>query len=411
MNYIKLVLIIFGLFVVNLLPAQDALNKYLENAAINNPGLQAEFNEYMAALEIVPQVKALPDPQFAFAYFIKPVETRNGPQEFRFSASQMFPWIGSLKAKGNSAVQLAKAKYEMFEDSKAELYYNIHSAYFNLYYTSESINIMVDNIEILQTFQSLALIKIETGKGSAVDEIRIKMELADLENNLLLLKDILVTQKVLFNKLLNVGSKREIDIEGNFELIRLHMAKDVIFDSIVARNHQLKKLDFQFSSLTYQEIVAQKMGMPSFSLGLDYITVGSAAASFSGEDAFVFPKIGISIPLYRNKYKAMVDEVIYLQKAKTLEKQDKVNVLEGVFENSWKNYQDASRRLEHYGSQGILAKQALSILESTYATQGVSFEEILRMERKVLSYQLAQIKAISDQQASVAFMYYLMGNN
>jgi outer membrane protein TolC len=107
----------------------------------------------------------------------------------------------------------------------------------------------------------------------------------------------------------------------------------------------------------------------------------------------------------------MVDEVIYLQKAKSLEKQDKVNVLEGVFENSWKNYQDASRRLEHYGSQGILAKQALSILESTYATQGVSFEEILRMERKVLSYQLAQIKAISDQQASVAFMYYLMGNN
>ena len=85
MNYIKLVLIIFGLFVVNLLPAQDALNKYLENAAINNPGLQAEFNEYMAALEIVPQVKALPDPQFAFAYFIKPSSFSSAFHGFCFS--------------------------------------------------------------------------------------------------------------------------------------------------------------------------------------------------------------------------------------------------------------------------------------------------------------------------------------
>ena len=77
--------------------AQDVIDRYLVLAAENNPGLRSRFNAYMAALETVPQAGALPDPQLAFAYFIRPVETRLGPQEFRISASQMFPWFGTLR--------------------------------------------------------------------------------------------------------------------------------------------------------------------------------------------------------------------------------------------------------------------------------------------------------------------------
>jgi hypothetical protein len=84
--------------VSSLVSAQDELSSYLQTAAENNPGLKARFNEYMAALEIAPQVKSLPDPQLAFGYFIQPVETRVGPQQFKISASQMFPWFGTLKA-------------------------------------------------------------------------------------------------------------------------------------------------------------------------------------------------------------------------------------------------------------------------------------------------------------------------
>ena len=98
--------------------AQDQLEEYLVIAAENNPGLRVKFNEYMAALEVAPQVKALPDPQAAFAYFISPVETRVGPQQFRFSASQMFPWFGTLQIQENVANQVAKAKYEVFLESK-----------------------------------------------------------------------------------------------------------------------------------------------------------------------------------------------------------------------------------------------------------------------------------------------------
>ena len=60
----------FFLLVSLMLSAQQELEGYLQVAADNNPGLKAKFNEYMASLELAPQVKALPDPNIAFAYFI-----------------------------------------------------------------------------------------------------------------------------------------------------------------------------------------------------------------------------------------------------------------------------------------------------------------------------------------------------
>ena len=122
-KYIIVLLISFSTLGIN---AQDNLNEYLVLAAKNNPELKSKFNQYLASLERVPQVKALPDPQLAFGYFIQPVETRVGPQQIKFSASQMFPWFGLLKAKENEFIQLVKANFEAFEESKSKLFSDIN---------------------------------------------------------------------------------------------------------------------------------------------------------------------------------------------------------------------------------------------------------------------------------------------
>ena len=129
------------MLIVTMVSAQEELEGYLQTAAENNPGLKARFNEYMAALEIAPQVSTLPDPQVAFAYFISPVETRVGPQQFRMSTSQMFPWFGTLKAKENVAIQSARAKYEVFLEAKSRLFNEVRSIYYNLYFNRKAIEI------------------------------------------------------------------------------------------------------------------------------------------------------------------------------------------------------------------------------------------------------------------------------
>ena len=390
--------------------AQEVLNKYLQAAAENNPGLKAQFSEYMAALEKVPQVGALPDPTVAFGYFIQPIETRVGPQQVKITASQMFPWFGTLSARENSEEALAKAKYELFEEAKSKLFYDVKATYYNLFFTEKAIGITLENIEILASFKSLANIKVESGSASAVDAYRVEMEINDLENQLALLRDNSNVLKVKFNKLLNVDKVSDIQIEENLSS-EVMLSKQIELDSILANNNTLTSFDYQLEGLEHRKRSASKEGLPQFSIGLEYAFIGegNSTASNTGQDAFIFPKVGITIPLYRSKYKAKVQEVLYLQEAKNNAKSDKENTLTVLFESVWKDYLDANRRFELYQTQTDLAQKSLSILESYYSTNNMDFEEILRMERKLLKYALELQKATADKEAAIAFIQYLQG--
>jgi len=390
--------------------SQEVLQQYLQTAAQNNPALKAKFNEYMASLEKVPQVGALPDPNIAFGYFIQPVETRVGPQQVKISASQMFPWFGTLSARENSAESLAKANYELFEEAKSKLFYDVKATYYNLFFTEKAIDITLDNIEILASFKRLANIKVESGSASAADAYRIEMEINDLENQLALLRDNSNLLKVKFNKLLNVDEPFNIRIEENLPGEEL-LSREKEMDSILVNNHALASFNHQLEELEHSEKSASKERLPQFSVGLEYAVTGkgNSTVNNAGQDAFVFPMVGITIPLYQKKYKAKVQEVVYLHEAKNFEKLNKENTLTVLFESVWNDYLDAGRRLELYRTQTGLAQKSLSILESNYTTNNMNFEELLRMERKLLKYDLELQKAAVDKEVAVAFIQYLKG--
>jgi len=394
--------------------AQNVPESYLMEAANNNPGLKSKFSEYMAALEKVPQVGALPDPQLTFGYFIQPVETRLGPQKFRISATQMFPWFGTLGAREDAATAMAKSKYETFEEARSRLYYDVKSTYYNLYFIHKAIQITQENLAILNTFRKLSLIKVEAGLASTVDVLRVEIEIADLENQLALLGDNLTTQQTAFNNLLNVDQQRAVDLPGSLPGVEPELSYEAMLDSILNGNHQVLQLEFMEASYESQEIAARKSGNPSIGLGIDYIAIGEgtgamAGVSESGRDAIVFPMIGISVPLYRKKYTAMAKEAVLMQESVQNGKLDRINMLETTYEKSNRDYRDADRRISLFIDQTGRASQALSILQSAYETSGQNFEELLRMERQLLSYQLAREKAITDENAAMAFINYLMG--
>ena len=407
-------IVAISIIAAHVLTAQDPLPRYLETAALNNPGLMAKFSEYLAALEKIPQVGTIPDPKIAFGYFIQPVETRNGPQRMVFSLNQMFPWFGLPGAKKDVAASHAKVKYQSFEAYKSKLFFEVKVTYYKLYFINKGIDIAYDNIRILESFRNLALVKIEAGKASGIDEIRIEMEIAELENKLALLKDRYNLQVVKFNNLLNVDENSEIIIPENLHNVDLVYSRQAILDSLRQNNPEVRKLDFLKDSYREQEHLAKKTGAPSINLGIDYIAIGETDNPMpgidNGKDAIIFPKIGITIPLYRKKYSAMINEAVHMQEAVDGQKAEKVNGLEILFEQSYNEYLDASRRIELYQKQNKLADMALNILKTEYASKGRNFEELLRMERRLLGYALELQRAYTDKQASIAFIDYLMGN-
>ena len=405
----KILLLVTLMTFGGILKSQEILNQYLVTAAKNNPALKAKFNEYNATLEKIPQVGTLPDPTLAFGYFVLPVETKNGPQQAKFSFTQMFPWFGTLSGNEDVFVNAAKSKYEDFEDAKSNLFFEVKSAYYELYFIQKSIDITIDNIRIMNSFRNLALIKISAGTASGVDEIRVEMELADLENNLALFRDRWFATSVKFNKLLNVSSTSDIIIPDKLWDNELEFSRQDVIDSLQKNNHQLMSLEFLRQTFVSREKQAKKQGNPNIILGADYTLIGDNGISPDGGKDALFVKVGITIPLYRKKYSAMVNESVFQQKVVEDKKVSKVNALETLFEKVYSEYADAQRRIVLFEKQSTLAGRAINILESEYASNGKNFEEILRMEKSLLKYGLELEKARGDKQVAIAFIYYLMG--
>lgn len=407
------IIIVLLLFVVGV-QAQSELNNYLKIAAENNPGLKSKFSAYMVSMQKISQVGSLPDPQVAFGYFITPVETRVGPQQFKVSLSQMFPWFGLLGAKKDVATQMANVKYEVFEQYKSKLFYEVKAMYYNLYLINKSIAITNENIEILKTLQQITIVKFESGKAEIVDELRVEMEINDLENQLANLRDSKWVMKVQFNNLLNDTNSVIIVLPDSLWGESLTINREALLDSIAVQNHTIKQIEHRILSWQRQEKVAQKMGKPNIMLGVDYVAIGTSDnpmldASENGKDAIIFPKISLSIPIYRKKYSAMIKEVAFSLEGENYQKEERINQLSNLFEKGFKEYNDAERRIQLFRKQSRLAKQSLHLLITSYSTHGKNFEEVLRMERKVLKYKLELDKARADKNAAVAFIDYLRG--
>lgn len=391
---------------------QENLTAYLQIAADNNPGLKATFNDYMAAMEKVPQVGTLPNPNIAFGYFVQPVETRVGPQEWRFNIAQSFPWFGLLAAKEDVATEMANAKYELFENTKSNLFFEVKTAYYNYYFIIKAIEITEGNIEILEVFKRLSLVKIEAGNASTVDELRVELELNDLKNQLALFADTKYALQVKFNNLLNRDDLEQIIVPDVLWQEELPQDKLDLLNEIYSSNHQIKSIEHKLNAFLNQEEVAKKEGLPKFNIGLNYTVVGenpSSTASDNGNDAFLFPSVGISIPLYRKKYKALIKEAQYFQEMEENKKEDKKNTLSTIYESTHKDFNDGSRRISLNAKQSEIAKKVLDILITSYSTNARDFEEVLRIERQLLMYDLAYQKALTDKNAAVAFIQYLLG--
>ncbi len=408
MNGIKTGLILLLLLTTSV-SGQQELDRYLTLAAENNAKLRAAFNTYMAALQTAPQVGSLPDPVVAFGWFIQPVETREGPQQLRLSVSQMFPWFGTLEAREDAAVRAAKAEYESFLQAKAELFHEVRSLYTNLYFNHRAIAITEDNLELLHSFLNLARVRIKSGSASALDEYRIQMETGDLTHQLARLRDRQTELEVAFNSFLNTDEPLPVVTPDTLWNAKLDLSKDQVADFIRLNNPRIKRLQRQQDALESHKTAARKSGAPSFTLGFDYTVIGKGDMNLPGTDAFVFPRVGIRVPLYRDKYKAMVSEVEYQQRAKQEEQTATRNQLDTLLERGWNDYQDADRRLDLYRSQLDLARQSLTLLETEYSTGNQTFEEVLRMERKALKYALELERARADKHVAISFLKVLMG--
>lgn len=395
------------------LTESSGLSDYLAYAALNNPGLEAAFNRWKAALERVPQVTSLPDPRFSYRYFIREIETRVGAQRQAIELAQMFPWFGKLDLRGDVALQAAHAQQQRYEVVKLKLFYELKDAYYEYYYLAKAVAVAGENVDLIKHLESVARIRFKAAVASHPDVIRAQVELGKLEDRLRTLIDLREPTVARLNAALNRPVKAELPWPGDFEPESVSFTDELLLEWLTENNPELKGLDFEISWQKKNIELAQKNYYPDITVGLNYIdtadSTGGMNPSDDGKDP-VGAMMSINIPLWRGKYAAGVREVRERYYAAGLDKVEKSNSLSAALKMVLYRFRDAERKIDLYQNALLpMARESLKVSEASYRAGKGSFIDLIDAQRVLLEFALANERAQADREQSLANLEMLVG--
>lgn len=409
MKNLLIILLIAGAVATASKPAkaQDTLlYRYMQTAAVSNPGLQAKFKAYYAALQEIPQVGALPDPNAVLGYYVLPVETKVGSGVANIQLSQSFPWFGTLAAKKDEASRWAAAKFQGFQNAKNNLFYELKTKYYQLYFVHKSMESRRNYLEILRKDEKVTLAKVSGGRTSLADALRVQMAVKENETQLILLRDKWQSLSADFNQLLARPSQDSVEVTDSLHYLSLNPSEAALLDSMIRKNPQLNQLREQDTAYQSGERVAHKAGLPSVGVGLNYSLISAysnMSVAKNGQD-ILMPMVSLSLPLYRSKYKAKLEEARLMRQSNQLQMQDMENTLSAALVNALNQYKDAGNKANLYRQLMIQAGQTYQVLMAAYSANKETYVEVLRIEEKLLDYRLNLQQAVADQYTALALL-------
>ena len=371
----------------------QSLNSLVTEAVENNLELKVLEKEYFAALEKAPQVSELPDPEVVFPL---PVETRLGAQILRVGATQMFPWKGLLNGKKELELAKAKALFERIGARALDLSYQVEQAYFQLYDIEKSQSIIRRNVVILEALEQLALTKVESGKTTAADVLRVQLKIEELNQELIILETAKTKPIASINQLLNRPLETPIVTTDSLSFAILPFDKNALSANIEASHPMLRMFELQ-QDISRQAIALNELNeKPSFGVGLDYIMVNKrsdADPSKNGRDIIQL-RGSVKIPLFKKKYEAKEKEEQLKIAALTDKKAEVLSRFMAAIEKAYADYEMAQLKINLYERQIEITQAAINILETNYSAKGNNFDELLRLEKELIDYDLKILKAI-----------------
>ncbi|MDR1668028.1 MAG: TolC family protein [Bacteroidales bacterium] len=319
----------------------DSLTHYLVTAGKNHPAVRSAFYAYEAALQRVPQMGALDDPQLELGFFLQPMSLVDGRQMADFRLMQMFPWFGVRKAARTEAEHMAKMAFEQFRETRDNLYLEIYTRWYALYRLQRQLFFSRNSREWLRQMETLALqryiappsfktaeerpartaenrnntadgttgmagmnmggmsvngasaspsgndgamsaMNMGSSTSDMAEVLSLQLEAEELDNSIESLEAELSAEKVRFNLLLNRSAESRIVIPDTLEQTVFADDMDGWIQAVMQQNPMLKMVEEEKLSYEAKTEMARKMGYPMFGIGLEYMLIGKTREQTGG---------------------------------------------------------------------------------------------------------------------------------
>ncbi|MCC5821665.1 MAG: TolC family protein [Phycisphaerales bacterium] len=385
------------------LMAEASPDEYVRYALYHSPEVEAAYQRWRAAAERLPQVSALPDPRANLRYSFMDDEAILG-------LMQSFPWPGTLTSREASAAHAAMAAWRDLEAVRLAVAERVLISLHELAFVDAAIRITDENLELIRSFEGVVRSRYRVGAGSHSELIRVQVELGQMEDRFAELRALRPVYVAELNAVLNRAPL--VEIRPVSQLPGLRVVGDV--SSVIAlaqrTNPTLLALDQRREEQRMLAEAARKDGLPEFSVGIDYMFYEGHVVNRTGAGYPVMVTMGMSIPLWREKYDAGVREALARRLAVSSERSSETNLLSASIHRAWFEHTDAHRRVHLYEHTLIpKAEESLHASLAGFRAGETSFLDLLDTERTLLELAIAAERARADRGKALARLNTLVG--
>jgi len=283
------------------------VDEYIQFALAQNPKIRAARKRMESLALQVPVAASLQDPMLNLTVQPEPVETAAGQQQFILAANQKFPWRGKLERRaGVAEAQTNVARAELAAVELATIA-QVKRAYFELYFLQRAIDVTRAEQQLLRDIREVALTRYKAGNTSQQDVLRADLEISNIENELIRLRQQLKSAQARLAGLLHVSP--QTNLLALDRLSQQQIPQDLQWlqrQAVAARpelHAQLAAIERDRQSVELAHLEYK----PDVTLGFSWIDVSPAGISpvANGRDALLLTA-GVNLPIYKKRLDASV---------------------------------------------------------------------------------------------------------
>jgi outer membrane protein, heavy metal efflux system len=373
-----------------------------------NPALLASWSDFEAALQRIPQVTSLSEPQVTATVFLEEVQTRTGPQEFILGIQQRFPWFGVLDLRGQVAWEMAQEALQRHLTAMLASARRAQGLWWEIAYQKSARQIALEEIDLLEGFADIAASRYATGVGSQQSVLRGEVELARVQEQMIGIDERIAALSVELSALRDRASTSIVDVPALTEVSLPSFAFDVssLIASAEALRPELTELRHRLERHERERRLARSEFYPDLMVGANWIGIGhrpdGVHPSGEGDDA-VNLVVGASLPIWWRSYRAAVAEADRRIEATEQRLRDTENRIASEIVTAHLAATEALDLIDLYTSSLIpLAEQTLEASEAGFAAGQLTFLDLIDAERMLLRLRLAQERARRDHLLAIA---------
>lgn len=393
-----------GFFLFVLTVQSQQLETLITEALTNNPEIKKFELRYNITSEKVNEVNSLPNTEFNVGIMAIAPEMGMPMERFKVSVMQMLPWFGTISSRQNYVSSMADAQFVEVTIAKRKLALSVSQFYYLLYEIRAKMEVLDKNIELLQSYEQLALTSVEVGKASAVDVLRLQIRQNELQQE----KDVLIQQNKGIQAAMNSVMNREYDNDVSV-VSSLEIPEGDIFYGYerLLVNPELIKYDKLYQSVEQFELLNQKEGGPMIGFGVEYINQENSPMITSPFKDMVMPMLSASIPIFNKKYKSQTKQNEWQKQEIEAQKKERLNLLKSELSKAISQRNQSRIKFNTQQENLKQAKNAEIILIKSYETGTIDFKDVLDIQELQLKFQIGQIETVKLYYVQSALINYL----